>query len=143
MEIRKLRAILGGTHLMFYGPGDLSRAMDEFERFSVEQVGFLTARDSKRPWNLETVLAIDLQPPQLERGSTFKKHFSKGLKQGITNETRKIPGKIYLFFFSSRRQGEGPTLLPISANPGTWPYHRCNGTCATALKSPSSPSGSC
>ena len=39
MGIQKLRAILGGTHLMFYGPDDLSRAMDEFERFSVEQVG--------------------------------------------------------------------------------------------------------
>ena len=39
MGIQKLRAILGGTHLMFHGPGDLSLAMDEFERFSVEQVG--------------------------------------------------------------------------------------------------------
>ena len=39
MEITKLRAILGGTHLMFYGPDDLSRVMDEFERFSVELVG--------------------------------------------------------------------------------------------------------
>ena len=38
MHIDKLRAILGGTHLMFYGPEDLQRAMDEFERFSLERV---------------------------------------------------------------------------------------------------------
>ncbi len=39
MEISKLRAILGGTHLMFYGQEDLSRVIDEFERFSIELVG--------------------------------------------------------------------------------------------------------
>ena len=39
MNIQKLRAILGGTHLMFYGPDVLSRAMDEFERLSVDLVG--------------------------------------------------------------------------------------------------------
>ena len=39
MGIGKLRAILGGTHLMFYGPEDLSRAIDELERFSIERVG--------------------------------------------------------------------------------------------------------
>ena len=39
MGVERLRSILGGTHLMFYGPAHLSRAMDEFERFSVEQVG--------------------------------------------------------------------------------------------------------
>jgi 7,8-dihydropterin-6-yl-methyl-4-(beta-D-ribofuranosyl)aminobenzene 5'-phosphate synthase len=39
MQIDKLRAILGGTHLMFYGPEDLSRVMDEFEGFSIDRVG--------------------------------------------------------------------------------------------------------
>lgn len=39
MGIKRLRAILGGTHLMFYGPEDLSRAIDEFEGFSIDRVG--------------------------------------------------------------------------------------------------------
>lgn len=39
MGIDRLRAILGGTHLMFYGPEDLSRVIDEFERFSIDLVG--------------------------------------------------------------------------------------------------------
>jgi len=39
MGVERLRAILGGTHLMFYGPKDLPRVMDEFERFSMDLVG--------------------------------------------------------------------------------------------------------
>jgi 7,8-dihydropterin-6-yl-methyl-4-(beta-D-ribofuranosyl)aminobenzene 5'-phosphate synthase len=39
MGVSRLRAILGGTHLMFHGSADLTQAMDEFERFSVEHVG--------------------------------------------------------------------------------------------------------
>jgi len=39
MGIERLRAILGGTHLMFYGPEDLPRVMEEFERFSIDLVG--------------------------------------------------------------------------------------------------------
>ncbi|MCF8144340.1 MAG: MBL fold metallo-hydrolase [Deltaproteobacteria bacterium] len=39
MGIDRLRAILGGTHLMFYGPEDLPGVIKEFERFSVDLVG--------------------------------------------------------------------------------------------------------
>jgi 7,8-dihydropterin-6-yl-methyl-4-(beta-D-ribofuranosyl)aminobenzene 5'-phosphate synthase len=39
MGIQQLRAILGGTHLMFYGPESLPLIMDEFERFSIDLVG--------------------------------------------------------------------------------------------------------
>jgi 7,8-dihydropterin-6-yl-methyl-4-(beta-D-ribofuranosyl)aminobenzene 5'-phosphate synthase len=39
MGIGRLRAILGGTHLMFYGLKDLPHIMEEFERFSIELVG--------------------------------------------------------------------------------------------------------
>lgn len=39
MGITRLRAVLGGTHLMFYGPKDLPSVMDELERFSIEVVG--------------------------------------------------------------------------------------------------------
>ncbi|MBW1781005.1 MAG: MBL fold metallo-hydrolase [Deltaproteobacteria bacterium] len=39
MGISTLRAILGGTHLMFYGPEDLPRVIEEFERFSIDLVG--------------------------------------------------------------------------------------------------------
>lgn len=39
MGVDRLRAILGGTHLMFYGPKDLPVVMDQFERFSIERVG--------------------------------------------------------------------------------------------------------
>jgi len=39
MGISSLRAILGGTHLMFYGPEDLPRVMEAFERFSIDLVG--------------------------------------------------------------------------------------------------------
>jgi len=39
MGIDRLRAILGGTHLMFYGPEDLPRVMEEFEGFSIDLVG--------------------------------------------------------------------------------------------------------
>jgi len=39
MGICRLRAILGGTHLMFYGPEDLPRVMDELERFSIGLIG--------------------------------------------------------------------------------------------------------
>jgi len=39
MGITKLRAILGGTHLMFFDPKDVRRAIDKFEEFSVDLVG--------------------------------------------------------------------------------------------------------
>ena len=39
MGITKLRAILGGTHLMFFGPKDIRRAIDKFEEFSIDLVG--------------------------------------------------------------------------------------------------------
>jgi len=39
MGIRRLRAILGGTHLLFYGPEDLPGVMDEFDRFSIDLIG--------------------------------------------------------------------------------------------------------
>jgi len=39
MGITRLRAILGGTHLMFYGPKDLPVVMDRFEEFSIDLVG--------------------------------------------------------------------------------------------------------
>jgi 7,8-dihydropterin-6-yl-methyl-4-(beta-D-ribofuranosyl)aminobenzene 5'-phosphate synthase len=39
MGITKLRAILGGTHLMFFEPKDVHRAIDKFEEFSIDLVG--------------------------------------------------------------------------------------------------------
>ncbi len=39
MGITKLRAILGGTHLMFLKPKDVRRAIDKFEEFSIDLVG--------------------------------------------------------------------------------------------------------
>lgn len=39
MNIRKLRAILGGTHLMFFTPERISGVIQRFEDFGVEQVG--------------------------------------------------------------------------------------------------------
>ncbi len=39
MGIGWLRAILGGTHLMFYGLKDLPHVIEEFERFSIDLVG--------------------------------------------------------------------------------------------------------
>jgi len=39
MGIDRLRAILGGTHLMFYGPKSLPGVMDELDRFSIDLVG--------------------------------------------------------------------------------------------------------
>lgn len=38
MQITKLRAILGGTHLMFYGPEALNQAMKRFEDFAVDLI---------------------------------------------------------------------------------------------------------
>lgn len=38
MGIGKLRAILGGTQLMFYGPEDIARVINKFEEFSVDLV---------------------------------------------------------------------------------------------------------
>jgi 7,8-dihydropterin-6-yl-methyl-4-(beta-D-ribofuranosyl)aminobenzene 5'-phosphate synthase len=38
MGIGKLHAILGGTHLMFYGPEYIARAINKFEEFSVDLV---------------------------------------------------------------------------------------------------------
>ena len=35
MGIKRLKAVLGGTHLMFYGTENLSRVIEELERFSV------------------------------------------------------------------------------------------------------------
>ena len=39
MGITKLRAILGGTHLMFFELEDVRRAIDKFEEFSIDLVG--------------------------------------------------------------------------------------------------------
>jgi len=39
MGIQNLGAILGGTHLMFYGLEALPRVMDEFDKFSIERIG--------------------------------------------------------------------------------------------------------
>ena len=39
MGITRLRAILGGTHLMFFRPEDVRRAIDKFEEFSIDLVG--------------------------------------------------------------------------------------------------------
>lgn len=39
MHIRKLRAILGGTHLMFFTPERIAGVVQRFEDFRVEQVG--------------------------------------------------------------------------------------------------------
>lgn len=39
MGITKLRAILGGTHLMFFEPKDVRRAIDKFEEFSIDLIG--------------------------------------------------------------------------------------------------------
>lgn len=38
MGIGKLCAILGGTHLMFYGPEDIARVISKFEEFYVDMV---------------------------------------------------------------------------------------------------------
>jgi 7,8-dihydropterin-6-yl-methyl-4-(beta-D-ribofuranosyl)aminobenzene 5'-phosphate synthase len=38
MGIRKLRAVLGGTHLMFYSPENVHRFIDTLEAFSIELV---------------------------------------------------------------------------------------------------------
>jgi len=38
MHISKLRAILGGTHLMFYGPEVLNQAMKRFEDFALDLI---------------------------------------------------------------------------------------------------------
>ncbi|MBI5593154.1 MAG: MBL fold metallo-hydrolase [Deltaproteobacteria bacterium] len=39
LKIRKLRAILGGTHLMFFSPDRIAAVIRRFEDFGVEQVG--------------------------------------------------------------------------------------------------------
>ena len=39
MGVNKLRAVLGGTHLMFSEPEDVGRAIEKFEEFSVDLVG--------------------------------------------------------------------------------------------------------
>ena len=39
MGISKLRAILGGTHLMFFGLKDIHRVINKFEEFSIDLVG--------------------------------------------------------------------------------------------------------
>jgi len=39
MEIKKLRAILGGTHLMFFGLEEIPRVIEKFEEFSIDFVG--------------------------------------------------------------------------------------------------------
>ncbi len=39
LKIRKLRAILGGTHLMFFSPERIAAVIKRFEAFGVEQVG--------------------------------------------------------------------------------------------------------
>lgn len=39
MGITRLRAILGGTHLMFFQPEDVRRAIDKFEEFSIDLIG--------------------------------------------------------------------------------------------------------
>jgi 7,8-dihydropterin-6-yl-methyl-4-(beta-D-ribofuranosyl)aminobenzene 5'-phosphate synthase len=38
MRITRLRGILGGTHLMFYGPEHVSKTIEELERFSVQLI---------------------------------------------------------------------------------------------------------
>lgn len=39
MGIKKLRAILGGTHLMFFGLEEIPRVIEKFEEFSIDFVG--------------------------------------------------------------------------------------------------------
>jgi 7,8-dihydropterin-6-yl-methyl-4-(beta-D-ribofuranosyl)aminobenzene 5'-phosphate synthase len=39
MGIHKLRAVLGGTHLMFYGQENVMKAIEEFDRFSLDLIG--------------------------------------------------------------------------------------------------------
>ena len=39
LKIRKLRAILGGTHLMFFSPERIAAVIQRFEDFDVELVG--------------------------------------------------------------------------------------------------------
>jgi 7,8-dihydropterin-6-yl-methyl-4-(beta-D-ribofuranosyl)aminobenzene 5'-phosphate synthase len=39
MGITRLRGVLGGTHLMFYGPENTKRFIDELEKFSVDFIG--------------------------------------------------------------------------------------------------------
>ena len=39
MGINRLYAVLGGTHLMFYGPEQVQKVIDTFEEFEVKQVG--------------------------------------------------------------------------------------------------------
>jgi 7,8-dihydropterin-6-yl-methyl-4-(beta-D-ribofuranosyl)aminobenzene 5'-phosphate synthase len=39
MGFTRLRAILGGTHIMFYGPEMIPEIIDKFEEFGVETVG--------------------------------------------------------------------------------------------------------
>ena len=39
MGIDRLRGVLGGTHLMFYGPESLAVAIDELEKFSIPFIG--------------------------------------------------------------------------------------------------------
>ncbi len=39
MGIDRLRGVLGGTHLMFYGPESLAAAIDELEKFSIPFIG--------------------------------------------------------------------------------------------------------
>jgi 7,8-dihydropterin-6-yl-methyl-4-(beta-D-ribofuranosyl)aminobenzene 5'-phosphate synthase len=39
LGVKKLRAVLGGTHLMFLGPEDIPRVMERLEDFSVDLVG--------------------------------------------------------------------------------------------------------
>lgn len=39
MGISRLRAVLGGTHLMFYRPKDIRLVIDKFEEFSIDFVG--------------------------------------------------------------------------------------------------------
>ncbi|MFZ3045946.1 MAG: MBL fold metallo-hydrolase [Desulfatirhabdiaceae bacterium] len=38
MGISRLRAILGGTHLMFFPPGQIDSVIDRFETFGIEQI---------------------------------------------------------------------------------------------------------
>ena len=39
MRIKKLRAILGGTHLMFFGLEEIPRVIEKFEEFSIDFIG--------------------------------------------------------------------------------------------------------
>ena len=39
LGITRLKAVLGGTHLMFYGAQSLSRLMDKFDEFKVDIIG--------------------------------------------------------------------------------------------------------